>query len=153
MKFVVINSKKKQIYSSAKPRGKVPPFYIAIENHDVLLHKCLIDSGDTNNIMSLSVMQALGMECMRNYNTGESIYAIDSRNFPAYEEIKYFCAWITSTPYILVEDIPPTYGVFLGRDWCSIIGGYIMNDGSCMMFPNKNGAMVRVPREVRKPFS
>jgi hypothetical protein len=52
-----------------------------------------------------------------------------------------------------VVDLPPTYGVVLGRDWCSMIGGYIMNDGSCMMLPHKNGTMVRVPREVRKSVS
>jgi hypothetical protein len=47
----------------------------------------------------------------------------------------------------------PTYGVVLGRDWSSMIGGYIMNDGSCIMLLNKYGTMVIVPREVRKPFS
>jgi hypothetical protein len=52
-----------------------------------------------------------------------------------------------------VVDLPPTYGVVLGRDWCSLIGGYIMNDGSCMMLPNKDGTMVKVPREARKPVS
>jgi hypothetical protein len=46
-----------------------------------------------------------------------------------------------------------TYGVVLGRDWCSLIGGYIMNDGSCMMLPNKDGTMIKVPREHRKPIS
>jgi hypothetical protein len=34
-------------------------------------------------------------------------------------------------------DIPLTYGVVLGRYWFSIIGGYIMNDGSCMMLPKR----------------
>jgi hypothetical protein len=34
-----------------------------------------------------------------------------------------------------------------------MIGGYIMNDGSCMMLPNKDGTMMRVPCEPRKPFS
>jgi hypothetical protein len=46
----------------------------------------------------------------------------------------------------IVVDIPATYGVVLGKDWCSMIRGYIMNDGSCMRLPHKNGMMVRVPR-------
>jgi ribonuclease HI len=33
-----------------------------------------------------------------------------------------------------------------------MIGGYIMNDGSCMMLRDKEGAMIKVPREPRKPF-
>lgn len=54
---------------------------------------------------------------------------------------------------IVVVDLRLAYGVVLGRDWSSMIEGYIMNDGNCMMLPNKDGTMVRVPREVRKPFS
>jgi hypothetical protein len=50
---------------------------------------------------------------------------------------------------IIVVDMPLSYGVVLGIYWCLMIGGYIMNDGSCMMFPHKDGTMVRVPREVR----
>jgi hypothetical protein len=52
-----------------------------------------------------------------------------------------------------MADIPPTYEVVMGRDWSSMIKGYIINDGSCMMFPGKEGAMIKVPREPRKPFS
>jgi hypothetical protein len=52
-----------------------------------------------------------------------------------------------------VVDLPPTYGVVLGSDWSSMIGGYIMNDGRCMMMPKKEGAMIKVPHESRKPFS
>jgi hypothetical protein len=51
MEVAVINSKRQQSYSSAKPKAKVPPFYITIENHEVVLHNCLIDSGATNNII------------------------------------------------------------------------------------------------------
>jgi hypothetical protein len=28
-----------------------------------------------------------------------------------------------------------------------------MNDASCMVFPGKEGEMIKVPRELRKPFS
>jgi hypothetical protein len=92
---VVMNSKQQQNVSLVRPRGKVPPFYITIENHDVVLHNCLVDSGETNNIMPLSVMEALGMGCTKYYEAGESIYAIDSRKVPTYGEIKDFCAWIS----------------------------------------------------------
>jgi hypothetical protein len=54
---------------------------------------------------------------------------------------------------IIVGDFPPTYGVALGRDRSSLIGGYIMNDGSCMMFSNKDGTMVRVPQGNINPIS
>jgi hypothetical protein len=104
--------------------------------------------------MPLVVMEALGMSCTKYYETGESIYAIDSRKVPTYGEIKYFYAWIMETPHIITVfniiliDLPPTYGVVLGIDWTSI-----MNDESCMMLPGKEGAMIKVPREPRKLFS
>jgi hypothetical protein len=140
-------------------RGKIPPFYISIENHDVALHNRLVDTGATNNIMPLEVMKALVMNCTKYYETGESIYAIDSRQVPSYGEIKEFYAWITTTPHIItvfniiVVDLPSEYGVVLGRDWSSMIGGYIMKDRSCMMLPGKEGTIIKVPREPKKPFS
>jgi len=49
--------------------------------------------------------------------------------------------------------LPLTYGVLLGRYWTHMIGGYIINDGSCMMLLGKEGEMIKVPREPTKPFS
>jgi hypothetical protein len=140
-------------------RGKIPPFYISIENHDVALHNCLVDTGATNNIMPLEVMEALDMSCTKYYETCESIYAIDSRKVPAYGEVKDFYAWITMPPHIItvfniiVVELPPVYGVVLGRYWSSMINEYIMNDGSCMMLPRKEGVMIKVLREPKKTFS
>jgi hypothetical protein len=34
-----------------------------------------------------------------------------------------------------------------------MIGGYIMNNGSYTMLPGKEGEMIKVPHEPRKPFS
>jgi hypothetical protein len=140
-------------------RGTIPPFYISIENHDVSIHNFLVDTSTTNNIMPLAVMEALGTRCTKYYETGESIYVIDSRQLPTYCEIKYFYDWITTTPHIItifnifVVELPPTYRVVLGRDWSSMIEGYIMNDGRCIMLPDKEGAMIKVPREPMRPFS
>ena len=75
----VMTTRQQHIVSLVRPRGKVPPFYISIENHDLTLHNWLVDSGATNNIMPLLVMEALGMRCTKYYETRESIYAIDSR--------------------------------------------------------------------------
>jgi hypothetical protein len=70
IEVVVINTSQQQNVSLVSPRGKVPPFYISIENHDFTLHNFLIDSGATNNIMPLSVMEALGMGGTNYYETG-----------------------------------------------------------------------------------
>jgi len=133
---VVTSPKQIPSQSTTKLRGKIPPFYISIENHGVSLHNCLFDTGVANNIMPLVVMDALGMSCTKYYETHESIYAIDSRKVPTY-------AWITTPPHIItvfniiVVDLRPTYGVVLRRDCTSMIMGCIMNDGSFMMLPGK----------------
>jgi hypothetical protein len=120
IEVVVTNSKHQQKNSTVKPKGKIPSFYITIKNHDVVLHNCLADSGTTNNIMPLSVMEALGMGCNKSYEIGEIIYAIDSRKVPTYEEIKDLSSWITAVPHItivstiIIVGFPPTYGVVLG---------------------------------------
>jgi len=78
---------------------------------------------------------------------------------PSYGEIKYFYAWIMTTSHIIkvfniiVVDLPHAYGFILGRDWLSMIEGYIMNNGSYMMLPGKYRAMIKVPHEPRKLFS
>jgi hypothetical protein len=99
IEVVASNPKQHQNISTVIPKGKVPPFYIIIENHDVVIHNCLIDIGATNNIMPLSIMEAFGMSCTKNFENRESIYAIDSRNVPTYGEIKYCFSWITATPH------------------------------------------------------
>jgi hypothetical protein len=43
-----------------------------------------------------------------------------------------FFPHITIIFTIIVVDIPSTYGVVIGRDWYSLIGGYIMNDESLL---------------------
>jgi hypothetical protein len=53
---VVTSPKQIQNKSTIKLRGKIPPFYISIEKHDVPLHNYLVDTGTTNNIMPLLVM-------------------------------------------------------------------------------------------------
>jgi len=88
IEVVVTNPRRDQNQPTAKLRGKIPPFYISIENHDVALHTCLVDTGATNIIMPLEVMEKLGINCTKYYETSESIYAIDSRQVPSYGEIK-----------------------------------------------------------------
>jgi hypothetical protein len=134
-------------------RGKFFPFTFQMKNHDASLHNCLVDTGVTNDIMTLAVMEALGMSCTKYYEIGENIYAIDSRKVKDYGEIKDFYDSIMTAPHIItifniiVVELPPAYGFVLGRDWTSMIGGYIMNDGSCMMFLGKEGAMIKFPHD------
>jgi hypothetical protein len=73
MEAIVISPKQIQNTTKIKLRGKVPPFYISIENHDVALHNFLVYTDATNNIIPLVVMEALGMSCTKYYETSEII--------------------------------------------------------------------------------
>ena len=105
----------------------------------------MVYNGATNKIMPLSIKKSIGLECTRHVKTSEGIFAIDSRKVAAYGEINDLCAWISITPHvkimftIVVDDLPPTYGVVIRWEWNFPLGGYIMNDGYCMMVPNKSG--------------
>jgi len=72
--------------------------------------------------MPPSMIESVGMEPMRYYKNGETIFAIDSKKLLSYGEIKDFCSWKTTTPHIttifiiIVFDLPLTYGVVVGRD-------------------------------------
>jgi hypothetical protein len=82
-KVVVTTKKHSQSPLNAKMRGKILPFYISIENHDVALHNCLVDTGVKNNIIPLAIMEAFGMSFTKYYETDERMYSIDSRKVSA----------------------------------------------------------------------
>jgi hypothetical protein len=117
MDVVSVNTQQHYNPSFMRSRSRVPPFFILLENHDLILHNCMVDSNATNNIMSVYIMEDVGLECTKYYEVGEIIYAIDSIKVLAYGEIKDFFAWIISKPHIktiftiIVVDLPITYNV------------------------------------------
>jgi hypothetical protein len=119
---VVMDSQQQCVGPLTRTRGKIPPFFISLETHKLILHNCMVNSGATNNTMSLLVMEVVGLECTEYYEAGESIHASDSRKVPTYGEIKDFCVSISSAPHnktmfsIILVDLSTTYGVVLGRE-------------------------------------
>ena len=45
----------------------VAPFYITLTMHDHLLHNCMLDLGDSHNLMPKIIMEKLGLEITRLY--------------------------------------------------------------------------------------
>ena len=117
----------------------------------------MIHYGATHNVMPLSFMRTIGLDCTRHCQASECIFAIDSRSVTTYEEIKICCARISSSPTIhivftiIVVNLPSTYTLVLGRGWSYPLGDYLMNDGSCMMLLSKDGGITRIPHETKKP--
>jgi len=47
--------------------GDVPPFYIIMNIHDLILHNAMLDLGASHNLMPKSMMEKLGLEVTRPY--------------------------------------------------------------------------------------
>jgi hypothetical protein len=62
VEVVVTSPKQSQNQSTAKLGGKIPPFYISIENHVVLLHNCLVDIGMKRKYHAIGGHRGTGYE-------------------------------------------------------------------------------------------
>jgi hypothetical protein len=67
-------------------RDFVAPFYIMLIVHDHLLHKCMLDSGASHNVIPKAIMEKLGLEITRPYR---DLYSFDSRKVKSKGMIKY----------------------------------------------------------------
>ena len=70
------------------------------------------------NAMPLHVMKEMGLEVTRPYG---NVCGIDSKRVPSYGLIKnlradlFACSDISTLMDVVVNDLPPTYGMFLSR--------------------------------------
>lgn len=77
---------------------------------------------------------------------------------PTYGEIKDFCARISFAPTIhivfkiVLVDLCPAFRLVLVFEWSYPLGGYLINDGRCMMLPSKDGCLTKVPKETKNPI-
>ena len=55
---------------------EVPPFYLSLNVHDMAVHKAMLDSGASHNLMPKGVVESLGLEVTRPY---KYLYSFDSR--------------------------------------------------------------------------
>jgi hypothetical protein len=65
-----------------------PPFYISLNIHEKTLHKCLLDSGASHNLMPKVVMDELGLEITKSYH---DLFSFDSQKFKCLGMIKLGC--------------------------------------------------------------
>ena len=55
---------------------EVPPFYLSLKVHDMVVHNAMLDSGASHNLMPKGVVESLGLEVTRPY---KDLYSFDSR--------------------------------------------------------------------------
>ena len=101
-------------------QGPVPPFYISLHVHYIILHNAMFDSGASHNLMPKAVMEKLNLDITRPY---KDLYSFDSTQVKCLGLIKDLCVSLVQYPNktilmdVVVADIPPKYGMLLSRSW------------------------------------
>ena len=107
-------------------KDSCPPFYISLNIHDKFLHNCLLDLGDSHNLMPKDVMDELGLSITKPYH---DLFSFDSRKVNCLGLIKDLAVNLTQLPSksimmdIVVANIPPKFGLLLSRSWTKRLGG------------------------------
>ena len=101
---------------------EVPPFYLSLNVHDMVVHNAMLDSGASHNRMLKRVVESLGLEIARPY---KNLYSFDSRKVKCLGLINYMVVTLTEIPSktvvvnVVVTKIPSKFGVLLSRSWTS----------------------------------
>jgi hypothetical protein len=111
----------------------VPPFYISLNIHNLILHNAMLDSGASHNLMPKDVMEKLGLEITRPY---KDFHSFDSSKVICIDLIKYLCINLVKISVkimvmdVVVVEIPPNYGMLLSRSWGVKLKGTLQLDMS-----------------------
>lgn len=130
----------------------VAPFYVTLIIHDLLLHNCMLDSGASQNLKPLTVMEQLGLQITRPY---KYLYSFHSKRVKCLGMIKDLVVNLAQIPIksvvmdIMVADIPIRFGMLISRSWGSKIGGCIKLDFSYTTIPTFGGEERILYRESR----
>ena len=110
---------------------EVPPFYLSLNVHDMVVHNAMLDSSASHNLMPKGVVENLGLEIMRPY---KYLYSFDSRRVKCLCLIKDIVVSLNKFPAkivvmdVVVADIPPKFGVLISRYWNSKLKGSLQMD-------------------------
>jgi hypothetical protein len=111
-----------------RKRDNNPPFYISLGMNDLHLNNCMLDSWDSTNVMSLKVMEQLGLKMNRPYI---NVCVIDSNRVKVYGLCENVEVFLIDFPHIsllmniVVIDVPDAWGMLLSRSCSASIGGFL----------------------------
>jgi hypothetical protein len=100
-------------------KNEQTPFITSLLIDDLCLHNCMLDSKSSVNMMSLKVMNQLGMEFTGPY---ANFYRFESKGIKVYDLMEGLEVHLTEYPDfpfimdIVVVDIPYTWGMILFRE-------------------------------------
>ena len=132
----------------------MPPFYMSLNVHDMVLHNAILDSGASHNLMPKGLVESLGLDITRPYKV---LYSFDSKRVKYLGLIKDMVVSLNKLPSktvvmdVVVANIPPKFGILLSRSWNSKLKGILQMDMSYATNPicNENK---RLYSEKRLPY-
>ena len=104
----------------------MPPFYMSLNIHEKIIHNAIFYFGASQNLMPKSIMEELDLDITRPY---KDLFSFDSSRVRCLGLIKdLFVSLVqyhvkTILMDIVVEDIPPKYGMLLSRSWGAKLQG------------------------------
>jgi hypothetical protein len=134
-----------------------PPFIMTLLVNNKCLNNCMLDSGAGANMMSLSVMEKLGLKATQPYR---NVCGFESRAIPTHGVVENVEGCLGRYPErvihmdIVVVDVLDVWGILLSRNFVAMLEGtlemdltYInvpMNDETISHLPNVPMAKVHV---------
>jgi hypothetical protein len=116
----------------------VAPFYIMLTVHDHLLHKCMLDSGVSHNVMPKFIMEKLGLDIIIPY---QDLYSFDSSKVKCLGMFKDLVVNLAQIPGkrilmdVVIVDVPTKYGMLLSRSWGAKFRGSLQLDMTYALIP------------------
>jgi hypothetical protein len=125
-----------------------PPFFMSLQMNNKCLNNCMLDSGAGANMMSLKVMEQLGLKTTRPYR---NVCGFESRAIPTHGVVENVEVHLAKYPErviqidIMVVDVPDVWGMLLSRKFAAMLGGTLEMDLTYINLPMKDGNIARLP--------
>jgi hypothetical protein len=107
------------------------PFLTSLIIDELCLHNCMLDSESSVNMMSLKVMNQLGLEVTGPY---ANVCRFESNGIKVYGLMEGLEVHLANYPNftiimeVVVVNIPDTWGMILSREWDATLGGSLQMD-------------------------
>jgi hypothetical protein len=127
--------------------GENPPFFMTLMMNNKSLNNCMLDTGAGANMMSLKVMQQMGLKVTRPYR---NVCGFESKAIPTHGVVENVEVFHKEYPEkvvhidIMVFDVPDVWGMLLSRKFAAMLGGTLEMDLMFLKLPLKNGTIGRL---------
>jgi hypothetical protein len=125
-----------------------PPFFMTLLMNNKCLNNCMLDLGAGANMMSLKVMQQLGLKVTRPYR---SVSGFDSRSIPTHgviENVEVFLGRYLERVIhigIVVVYVLDVWGMLLSKKFVAMLGGNLEMDLTYINVHMKDGTISHLP--------